>query len=111
MNMSHVHGRYGDCESKIEFVLKNGVIEKIELKSVPGKKPLPVTQAKKFKQLASLLGDEIVQSWINYFVYNKKSERSVLLNRECIIMCFLAVVFFTFFLIKFEISSTITAKQ
>jgi len=68
----HVHGRYGDCESKIEFVLKNGVIEKIELKSVPGKKPLPVTQAKKFKQLASLLGDEIVQSWINYFVYNKK---------------------------------------
>ena len=68
----HVHGRYGEYESKIEFILKNGVIEKIELKLVPGKKPLPATQAKKFKQLASLLGDEIVQSWINYFVYNKK---------------------------------------
>ena len=47
----HVHGRYGNCESK---------------------KPLSPSQSKDFKKLVSVLADEIIQSWINYFVYHKK---------------------------------------
>jgi hypothetical protein len=38
---------------------------------VTGKKPLPATQAKHFKNPFKILGDEIVQSWVNYFVYHK----------------------------------------
>jgi hypothetical protein len=68
----HVHGRYGNFESKIEIVLKSGIVESLTLVSVPGKKPLPTTQAKNFKKLATVLADEIVQSWVNYFVYHKK---------------------------------------
>ena len=68
----HVHARYGESESKIELTLENGVITKIHLMTVSGKKPLPAAQARRFKELVSILGDEIVQSWINYFVYNKK---------------------------------------
>lgn len=68
----HVHGRYGNCESKIEIILKDGVVHDLKLKAVPGRKPLPAAQAKNFKKLTRLLGDEIVQSWVNYFVYNKK---------------------------------------
>ena len=68
----HVHGRYGDCESKIEIIVKNGLVQGIKILSVPGKKPLPAAQAKQFKKLATVLGDEIVQSWVNYFVYHKK---------------------------------------
>jgi len=68
----HVHGRYGEYESKIELVVKNGLIREVKLQRVSGKKPLPGIQAKHFKRLACVLGDEIVQSWVNYFVYNKK---------------------------------------
>lgn len=68
----HVHGRHGDCESKIEIIIKNGVVQSLKLKSVPKKRPLPATQAKQFKTLVTKLSDEIVQSWVNYFVYHKK---------------------------------------
>ena len=68
----HVHGRYGEFESKIEIVLKNGIVQGLKLQSVPDKKPLPTAQAKNFKKLATVLADEIVQSWVNYFVYHKK---------------------------------------
>ena len=68
----HVHGRYGDCESKIEIILKNGVVHSLKLQSVTGKRPLAATQAKHFKKLVTVLADEITQSWVNYFVYHKK---------------------------------------
>ena len=68
----HVHGRFQNTESKIEIVIKDGVIQSLNLQAVSGKKKLPTKQAKEFKKLVSVLGDEIVQSWINYFVYHKK---------------------------------------
>jgi hypothetical protein len=68
----HVHGRYGEFESKIEIILKNGLVDSIKLQSVAGKKRLPSTQSKEFKKLVTKLADEIVQSWVNYFVYHKK---------------------------------------
>lgn len=68
----HVHGRYGEFESKLEISLKNGLISKVKLVSVPGKLPLPPSKAKEFKKLGDKLADDIVQAWINYFVYHKK---------------------------------------
>lgn len=68
----HVHGRYGQYESKIEIHLRDGKIQSINLLRVPGKKSLPSKQSKQFKKLVTIFAEEIVQSWINYFVYNKK---------------------------------------
>jgi len=68
----HVHGRYGAFESKAEIVFINGIVATIKIQNVEGKKPLPASQKKDFKQLVTTLSDEIIQSWINYFVYNKK---------------------------------------
>lgn len=68
----HVHGRYQGFESKISFEIHNGNITKITVQSVKGKKPLPSHQLSDFQHLATQLGDEIVQSWVNYFVYHKK---------------------------------------
>ena len=68
----HVHGRYGQFESKIELILKDGSIKEIKLQKVTGKRPLPAVQTKHFKKLVTLLGDEVVQSWVNYFVLHKK---------------------------------------
>ncbi len=68
----HVHGRYGEFESKIEIIIKNGVVHELKLQGVSGKKPLAASQAKDFKKLVTVLADEIVQSWVSYFVYHKK---------------------------------------
>ena len=68
----HVHGRYGEYESKIEILLKNGVVHELKLVKVARKKPLPAAQSKNFKKLVTVLADEITQSWVNYFVYHKK---------------------------------------
>lgn len=68
----HVHGRYGECESRIEIIVKGGIVRGIRIQNVRGKRPLPAKQSKQFKKLVQILGDEIVQSWVNYFVYHKK---------------------------------------
>ena len=68
----HVHARYGKRESKIEIVVKNGQCQSLNIKEVQGKQPLQKNQLKHFKHLVSVLADEIVQNWVNYFIYHKK---------------------------------------
>src|SRR3989338_8436240 len=68
----HVHARYQGCESKIEIHIENGQINDFVTREVRGKGPLPKTQLRAFQDLVTKLGDEIVQAWINYFVYHKK---------------------------------------
>ena len=62
----HVHGRYSEFESKIEIIVKEGIVSSVKLQKVAGKKPLPAVQAKHFKKLATVFADDIVQSWVNY---------------------------------------------
>ncbi len=68
----HVHAQYGDFESKIEIFILDGALKSLRLKTVSGRQPLPAKHLKNFKYLTEKLADEIVQSWINYFVYHKK---------------------------------------
>lgn len=68
----HVHARYQGKESKIEIIIEDGKVTNIFVKAVKGKKPLPNPQLNNFEDFVSKLADEIVQSWINYFIYNKK---------------------------------------
>ena len=68
----HVHGRYGEFESKAEIIFENGFVKSIRILDVEGKKPLPTSQKKDLKKLVITLSDEFVPSWLNYFVYNKK---------------------------------------
>lgn len=68
----HVHGRHGEREDKIEIILDKGIVTKLVYKNVNGKIPLKKREKEKFLQLTELFSDEIVQSWINYFVLHKK---------------------------------------
>ncbi|MBF0299319.1 MAG: DUF4160 domain-containing protein [Oligoflexia bacterium] len=68
----HVHARYDQYESRIEITIKNGQVIGIVVSDVPGKRKLPAKQLKDFKKLVNALSDEIVQNWINYFIYHKK---------------------------------------
>lgn len=67
----HVHGRYQGHESKAEILLEEGIVKEIRIQNVKGKKPLSGPQLSDFKTLVEKFAKDIVQSWIDYFVYHK----------------------------------------
>jgi len=68
----HVHGKYQGNESKAEIIIENGKIKEIRLKPVKGRKPLQPATLNDFKQFVEAYAAEIVQKWIDYFVYHKQ---------------------------------------
>jgi hypothetical protein len=67
----HVHGRYQGKESKLEIILVDGLVSEIRVQDVVGKPPLTGRQLKDFKILVETFANDIVKSWVDYFVYNK----------------------------------------
>jgi hypothetical protein len=67
----HVHGKYGCYESKAEFLIFNGRIEKIRIKPIKGARPLEGTKLKDFKTFLEFYANRIVIKWVDYFVYHK----------------------------------------
>lgn len=67
----HVHGKYQGMESKAEIVLENGKVVSVIIKDVRGRKPLEPSKQKDFKEFVETFADQIVQRWVDYFVYHK----------------------------------------
>jgi len=67
----HVHGKHQSFESKAEFIIEDGKIVEIRIKNVKGKMSLPHKELKDFKNFVDKFQDEIIQKWIDYFVYHK----------------------------------------
>jgi hypothetical protein len=70
----HVHARKGEFESKAEFQIIEGRIEKIIISQVFGKKALKDNDLKHFQEFLDKFGLKIVEKWVDYFVYHKKVE-------------------------------------
>ena len=68
----HVHGKYQGTESKAELIFENGILKKIRIIKVKGKRPLPNKELKKFERLVETFKNDIVSKWIDFFVYNKE---------------------------------------
>jgi hypothetical protein len=68
----HVHAKYGDREGRVEFLVENGLVVKVVFKNVKGKKPLKQKQKRLFVNFSKALSDEIIETWINYFVLHRK---------------------------------------
>ena len=68
----HVHGRFGEYESKAEIIMKEGVIVEIRIANIKGKRPLPKTQMKNFIIFVEQYSDQIVEKWTDYFIRNKE---------------------------------------
>ena len=68
----HVHAKYGKFESKAEIVIVNGEI--VEIKILPTKtaRPLSGNKLKQFKDFLEAYADNILNKWIDYFVYHKE---------------------------------------
>lgn len=68
----HVHAQYGKAEGKIEIFLKMGQVVALKYNNVDNRRPLSRAKRFHFERLVNALADEIVQSWINYFVLHKR---------------------------------------
>ena len=78
----HVHGKYQGLESKAELMIENGVIKEIRFGIVKGKRPLNSQQLKNFQTLVKRYADDIVQKWIDYFVYHKQVKPEIITRME-----------------------------
>ena len=67
----HVHGKFGEFESKAEIFIVDGQITEIRIKIVSGRRPLTGAKLRDFKEFLQVYTDQIVQKWIDYFVYHK----------------------------------------
>ncbi|GAB2474946.1 MULTISPECIES: DUF4160 domain-containing protein [Algoriphagus] len=70
----HVHAKKGEFESKAEFEIIEGQIEKITISSVFGKRPLKNNDLKHFQEFLDKFGLKIVEKWVDYFIYHKRVE-------------------------------------
>ena len=70
----HVHAKYAGRESKAEFTIKDRQIVKITIKKVSGKLPLIGSEKKEFEKFVNAYGQQIVQKWVDFFVYGANVE-------------------------------------
>ncbi len=68
----HVHGKYQGQESKAEFIIENGIVVEIIIRTVRGRKPLSPNMLNNFSKFIHVYSDQIVQKWIDYFVLHKQ---------------------------------------
>ncbi len=70
----HVHGKYNEFEIMAEFLIVDGEIEEIRIKTVKGRRPLTGKKLNDFKNFIGQYGNRIVDKWMDYFVYHKEIE-------------------------------------
>ena len=68
----HVHGEYQGRESKAEIIIREGEIIEIRVVRVKGKPPLEGPKLKDFVTLVERHAEEIVESWVDYFVRHRQ---------------------------------------
>lgn len=68
----HVHAKYNNSEVKITFYTKNGRIIRTIYSKVKGKELLPKAKMNQLKKLIAKEKYNILASWYNFFVLNKR---------------------------------------
>jgi hypothetical protein len=68
----HIHARYGDTQSKAEFIIKDGKIIEIVIKPINGWDMLKNKDLKNFNEFLKVYADKIVEKWIDFFVLKKR---------------------------------------
>ena len=77
----HVHGKYQGRESKAEIIFENGEFKEVRVLVVKGKEPLDSKNEKRLRKLVEHFREDIVQKWVDFFVYNKEVKSEVITKR------------------------------
>lgn len=67
----HIHAFYNDCQTKVEFIIEDGIITEIIYKEVSGYNGLPKEKIKDLEKLVEIYKYEIVQLWIKFFILHE----------------------------------------
>ena len=78
----HVHGEYQGREIRAEIIVQDGQIIEIRISNVKGRKPFGATERKIFAEFVAKKAAEIVQKWVDYFVFHKKISCERITRRE-----------------------------
>ncbi|PSR56236.1 hypothetical protein AHMF7605_23395 [Adhaeribacter arboris] len=77
----HVHGKYQGRESKAEIIFENGAFIEVRVSSVKGKEPLDSKNEKRLRKLVEHFREDIVQKWVDFFVYNKEVKSEIITKK------------------------------
>ncbi|MFC2131576.1 DUF4160 domain-containing protein [Bacteroidota bacterium] len=77
----HVHGRYQGAEMKAEFLVEDAIITEIIFKNVIGKKRFDSVKRNDFEKFVKKYSQEIVNKWIDYFVWKKDIKPEIITRR------------------------------
>lgn len=77
----HVHGKFQGMESKAEIIFVDGIFKEIRISDVRGKRPLDKKNLKNFRIFVEAYKLEIVNKWIEFFVYNKAIEPEIITKK------------------------------
>ena len=77
----HVHGKFQGFESRAEIFMINGVVAEIRYTEVAGRAPLPGPQARFFQEIVQVKAADIVNKWVDYFVFNKSFQAECIMQR------------------------------
>ena len=77
----HVHGRYGELETKAEIITANGKIIEIRLCRVANRRPLSGKARKHFVELVNAKAQDILKKWNDVFVMNKAVHSEIITRK------------------------------
>ena len=78
---AYVHVRDQGRESKFEILIENGEIKGIRSKTVRRRKTLDWVQQQLLQEFVEAYAEQIVQRWIDYFVYNREIATEIINQR------------------------------
>ena len=77
----HVHGRYQGKESEFEILIQNVENHGDSYQDSRGRKLLDRAQQQILQEFVETYPDQIVQRWIDYFVYNREIATEIINQR------------------------------
>jgi len=68
----HIHAFYEKTQIKVEFIIEDGIITKINYVNVKGYKPIPKEKMKDLEEIIEVYKYDIIQMWVKFFIYKEK---------------------------------------
>lgn len=77
----HVHGRYGELETKAEIITREGKVVSIRLCRVSNRRPLDAKARRHFIEFVHVKAEDILKKWNDVFVLNKTVKPEIITRK------------------------------
>jgi hypothetical protein len=77
----HVHGRYGELETKAEIITREGKVVCIRLCRVSNRRPLDPKARRHFIEFVNVKAEDILRKWNDVFVLNKTVKPEIITRK------------------------------